>query len=255
MAAKVPTRPFIRSSGDGWQAVWRQSTEELRPPDFQRTVIVRDPGERLLAGLHAGRSRVWPRPYKPPAPAPRRPSALAVPPPEYLPQVGRQLTHLAIVGMGANHERPRSVGIKALSENERRSAGQLRRWSKALPVVRPQTRADCERGPRPCPWISCRHHLYLDLTYQDAAKLNFPDLMPWEMPETCSLDLAEQGPLTVEQIAALLAVSAERIRQYERSAERNARALVDDDDVLQRAYEDARRARGEGDNEDGDEHG
>jgi len=24
---------------------------------------------------------------------------------------------------------------------------------------RPRTRRDCEDGPRPCPWLSCRHHL------------------------------------------------------------------------------------------------
>ena len=27
------------------------------------------------------------------------------------------------------------------------------------PPDRPRTRADCLKGPRPCPWIMCRHHL------------------------------------------------------------------------------------------------
>ncbi len=32
-----------------------------------------------------------------------------------------------------------------------------------LPIVRPKTRGECASGPRPCPWVSCRHHLYLDV--------------------------------------------------------------------------------------------
>jgi len=238
MAASRTTPPAPPPGG--WRAVRPTTQEDLRAEPFQRTVIVRDPGERLLARLRTARARVWPRPYKPPAPQQRRPPLTSVPSPEYLPQVGRQLTHLAVVGMGANHERPRSVGIKALSENERRSAGQLRRWARALPVVRPQTRADCERGPRPCPWISCRYSLVLDETYQRAAKLNFPDLEAWEHPETCSLDLAELGPLTVEQVASLFNVTPEAIRLEQRRAERKMRELLGPDvaAALRRARED-----------------
>lgn len=28
---------------------------------------------------------------------------------------------------------------------------------------RPRTRGDCKDGPRPCPWVSCRHHLLLEI--------------------------------------------------------------------------------------------
>lgn len=38
-----------------------------------------------------------------------------------------------------------------------------------LPIItggtdpkRPQTRGDCVDGPRPCPWVGCRHHTYID---------------------------------------------------------------------------------------------
>ncbi|HUB07073.1 MAG TPA: DNA-binding protein, partial [Myxococcales bacterium] len=29
--------------------------------------------------------------------------------------------------------------------------------------LRPKTRADCVNGPRPCLFVSCKHHLYLDV--------------------------------------------------------------------------------------------
>lgn len=28
---------------------------------------------------------------------------------------------------------------------------------------RPRTRGECKDGPRPCPWVSCRHHLLLEI--------------------------------------------------------------------------------------------
>lgn len=84
-----------------------------------------------------------------------------------------------------------------------------------LPRRLPATRADCVDGPRPCPYVSCRHHLYLDVTQFDGVKLTFPDLEPDEIPYTCSLDVAEAGGATLEQAGALLNVTRERIRQLE----------------------------------------
>ena len=43
-------------------------------------------------------------------------------------------------------------------------------------------------------FISCKHHLYLDVNPETGSiKLNFPHLEPWEMLESCSLDVAERG--------------------------------------------------------------
>ena len=40
-----------------------------------------------------------------------------------------------------------------------------------------QTRAECVEGPRPCPYVSCKYHLYLDVQHRTGAiKLNFPDI-------------------------------------------------------------------------------
>ena len=104
----------------------------------------------------------------------------------------------------------------------------------ALPVVRPRTRGDCVNGPRPCPWIGCRHHLLLEAVDRRGrihvcAGAGGP-LRPLErwsedeladvlsaMPATCSLDVAEGNPdgQTLAEVALLLGITRERIRQIE----------------------------------------
>jgi hypothetical protein len=86
-------------------------------------------------------------------------------------------------------------------------------------VERPQTRADCKDGPRPCPWVSCVHHLYLDVNPTTGAiKLNHPRLEVWDMKETCSLDVADRGPVTLEEVGELMNITRERTRQIELAA-------------------------------------
>jgi hypothetical protein len=81
---------------------------------------------------------------------------------------------------------------------------------------RPKTRADCIEGPRPCPFVSCKHHLYLDVSPRTGSiKLNFPDLEVWEMGATCALDVADGGGATLEDVGAILNVTRERVRQLE----------------------------------------
>ena len=81
---------------------------------------------------------------------------------------------------------------------------------------RPRTRSECCDAPRPCLYVSCRFHLYLDVNEATGAiKLNFPDLEPGELPESCALDIAERGGLTLEEIGAFMNVTRERARQME----------------------------------------
>ena len=78
------------------------------------------------------------------------------------------------------------------------------------------TREACASMPRPCPFVSCSHHLYLDVNQETGAiKLNFPHLEVWEMAETCSLDVADRGGITLEEVGAILNLTRERIRQVE----------------------------------------
>ncbi len=80
----------------------------------------------------------------------------------------------------------------------------------------PRTRAECADAPRPCPYVSCQHHLYLDVSARTGAiKLNFPDLDVWEMTETCALDVADRGGTTLEEVGAIMNLTRERIRQVE----------------------------------------
>jgi Sigma-70, region 4 len=83
-------------------------------------------------------------------------------------------------------------------------------------VDRPANRGECKDMPRPCPFVSCKHHLYLDVNPETGSiKLNFPDLEVWEMRETCSLDVADRGGITLEEVGEILNLTRERIRQVE----------------------------------------
>ena len=46
-------------------------------------------------------------------------------------------------------------------------------------------------------------------------KINFPGIEPWEMAETCALDVAEKGGITLEDVGEILNLTRERVRQVE----------------------------------------
>jgi hypothetical protein len=93
---------------------------------------------------------------------------------------------------------------------------------------KPRLRGECVDGPRPCPYVSCQHHLYLDVSARTGAiKLNFPDLEVWDMNETCALDIADRGGTTLEDVGAIMNLTRERIRQVEVKALAKLEALRD----------------------------
>jgi hypothetical protein len=109
--------------------------------------------------------------------------------------------------------RSKTIAPKRLTREEKRLSETL-----VYPedVIRPKTREECRTGTRPCPFVSCSHHLYLDVNPESGAiKLNFPHLEVWEMAETCSLDVADRGGITLEEVGAILNLTRERIRQVE----------------------------------------
>jgi len=94
---------------------------------------------------------------------------------------------------------------------------------------RPRTRAECIQGEnteRPCPFVSCRHHLYLGVNERTGSiKLNFPGLEVWDLPESCALDVADRGEMTLEAVGDLMNLTRERVRQLETSALEKLKAL------------------------------
>jgi hypothetical protein len=99
-----------------------------------------------------------------------------------------------------------------------------------LEATRPRTRADCVDGPRPCLFVSCKYHLYLDVNPRTGSvKLNFPDKELWELAETCALDVADKGGITLEEVGAIMNLTRERVRQVETRGIYHMRVLADDD--------------------------
>jgi Sigma-70, region 4 len=93
---------------------------------------------------------------------------------------------------------------------------------------KPRARAECLEGPRPCPFVSCKHHLYVDVSARTGAiKLNFPDLEVWDLGESCALDVADRGGTTLEDVGAIMNLTRERIRQVEVKALAKLEALRD----------------------------
>jgi hypothetical protein len=112
--------------------------------------------------------------------------------------------------------RARTISIKRLSKRE------LERGRMLFPATdheRPRSRGDCQHGPhadRPCPFVSCKHHLFIDVNDRTGSiKLNFPDLEVWDLRETCALDIADRGGITLEEVGEIMNLTRERIRQLE----------------------------------------
>ena len=92
---------------------------------------------------------------------------------------------------------------------------------------RPPNRSICEQGVRPCPYVSCRYNLYLDVRGDGVLRINFPNLEPDEMIASCALDMSEDGPRTLDQVASLMGMSKERARQLESAAFEKLRRSLD----------------------------
>jgi hypothetical protein len=111
--------------------------------------------------------------------------------------------------------RPRSktIAMKRLTREELRQGALM---YPPVDIPRPTSREECRGELRPCPWVACKHHLYLDINPETGSiKINFPDLEPWELKHTCALDVAERGGITLEEVGEIMNLTRERIRQVE----------------------------------------
>lgn len=108
-----------------------------------------------------------------------------------------------------------TIAAKPLSCEEHAAA----RNSDHADYDRPKTRGDCFPGgmneARPCPFAACRHHAAIDVNFSGGLKMNHADLEIWQMAETCSLDVADRGQISLDAAGKILGCTRERTRQLE----------------------------------------
>jgi hypothetical protein len=115
----------------------------------------------------------------------------------------------------------KTIAVRRITQLElKQGRDELQALGADEPYDRPKTRGDCARVPRPCPYVACKHSLYLDVSETGSIILNFPHLEPGQMPvhQSCALDLADRGAMTLEDIAVVTNLTRERIRQVEMKA-------------------------------------
>lgn len=111
--------------------------------------------------------------------------------------------------------RSKTIARKQMLRERRRliAQGQL---PEIIDYERPVNRTDCRNAERPCLYVSCRYHLYLDVNPTTGSiKINFPEKAVWDLEETCALDVAERGGVTLEEVGDIMNLTRERIRQVE----------------------------------------
>jgi len=132
--------------------------------------------------------------------------------------------------VGDNPLRPKSIRVAGASRDE---VVRLKLLNASLPhYERCETRSECEGGPRPCPLVSCKYNLYLQVNPKTGTiAMQFPHLEPEEMPpdKSCVLDVADEGPHSLDHIGTLLNMTRERVRQIEAKAILRALASKESD--------------------------
>jgi hypothetical protein len=110
-------------------------------------------------------------------------------------------------------QRAKTIAMKRLTKEELRIGALL---YPERSYWRPESRGECSNVSRPCPYVSCKYHLYIDVNPRTGSiKVNFPDREVWELEHSCALDVAEQGGITLEEVGEILNLTRERIRQVE----------------------------------------
>ncbi len=124
-----------------------------------------------------------------------------------------------------NRARAHTISIRRLSKTE------LNRGKLLYPEVdywKPKMRSECVDMERPCPFVSCKYHLYVDVhPVRGSIKVNFTDQEVWEMTETCALDIADRGGITLEEVGEIMNLTRERVRQVETAGLAKLAALND----------------------------
>lgn len=90
---------------------------------------------------------------------------------------------------------------------------------------RPKKRSQCVNGVRPCPWVGCRHHMIWAVNKIDRLSNDQIIEKISQMPETCTLDVADQGGLTFDDMAHVLGLTRSRVAQLVSGDKRNIGAV------------------------------
>lgn len=105
-------------------------------------------------------------------------------------------------------------------------------YPEAEKLRRPQSRQDCP-DIRPCPYVGCRHNMYLDVT--EVGTVREPDHEPWDVPAefSCLLEIVAAGARTLEEIGQIMGITRERARQiYEEGMTKVREADEDFDELM-----------------------
>lgn len=130
-------------------------------------------------------------------------------------------------------KRSRTLSTRRMAREHRKmkARGELEQITE---IGHPNFRSQCVNMPRPCLYVSCRHHLYLDVNEETGSiKFNFPDKEIWELEETCALDVADRGGITLEEVGSIMNLTRERIRQLELSGLEKLKLFAKGEDNLE----------------------
>ena len=150
---------------------------------------------------------------------------------------------------GKPRQRARTMSRKEMARMFRQqkalggSDPELQALMTELDATRPKVRGDCAEGERPCPYVSCKYNLYVDVNPRTGSvKMNFPDKELWELAETCALDVADKQGITLEEVGVIMNLTRERVRQLEMRGLIKLRVLCDDEPKSQAQIDAARAA-------------
>ena len=153
---------------------------------------------------------------------------------------------------GKTRQRARTMSRKEMARMFRQEKAlgldpELQALMTELDATRPKVRGDCAEGERPCPYVSCKYNLFVDVNPRTGSvKMNFPDKELWELAETCALDVADRQGITLEEVGVIMNLTRERVRQLEMRGLTKLRVIADDEPRTQ-AQIDADRLRDEED--------
>lgn len=91
---------------------------------------------------------------------------------------------------------------------------------------KPRTVNECPQAPTPCPWVTCKYHLW---TYRvvRGGYSSVRRAVGWgDAGHTCALRVANDGEHTREEVAAILHISRARVQDVEAMALSNMRRLL-----------------------------